>query len=78
VELFPDNPVSGASIFVTPCHFKDGNSSKPVMLDDNDEALFNLRNSQMTKKKPPKRQKRVFYPGAEMEGAHDRRRRLRI
>jgi hypothetical protein len=39
------------------------------MLDDNDvsKALLDLTNSQMTKKKPPKRQKRVFYP-AEMEG----------
>jgi hypothetical protein len=34
VELFPDNPLSGADIFATPCCFKDGSSSKPVMLDD--------------------------------------------
>jgi hypothetical protein len=40
------------------------------MLDDDDvsEALLDLNNSRMTKNKPPKRQKRVFYR-AEMEGA---------
>jgi hypothetical protein len=38
------------------------------MLDDVSEALLDVTNSQMTKKKPPKRQKRVFYP-AETEGA---------
>jgi hypothetical protein len=32
------------------------------------QALSDLTNSQMTKKKPAKRQKRVFYP-AETEGA---------
>jgi hypothetical protein len=70
VELFTDNPVSGANIFATPCCFKDGSSSKPVMLDGDDvsEALLDLTNSQMTKRQPPKRQKRVFSP-AEMEGA---------
>jgi hypothetical protein len=70
VEFFPDNPVSGANIFATPHHFKDGSSSKPVMLDGDkvSEALLDLTNSQMTKKKPAKRQKIVFLP-AEMEGA---------
>jgi hypothetical protein len=44
-------------IYAVPRHFRDGNSSKPVMLDDNDvsEALSDLTNSQMMKKKPPKR-----------------------
>jgi hypothetical protein len=58
VELFPDNPVSGANIFATLRCFKDGSSSKPVMLDNDDvsKALSDLMNSQMTKQKPPKRQ----------------------
>jgi hypothetical protein len=44
--------------------FKDGSLSKPVMLDDDDvsEALLDLTNTQMMKKKPPKRHKGVFYP----------------
>jgi hypothetical protein len=32
--------------------------------DDVSKALLDLTNSQMTKKKPPKRQKIVFYPAA--------------
>jgi myosin heavy subunit len=73
VELFPDNPVSGAAVFGTPRRFKDGSSSKPVMLDDDEvsEALSDLTNSQMNsqsqKKRPAKRQRRVFRP-AETEG----------
>jgi hypothetical protein len=74
VKLFPDNPVSGADIFATPRHFKDGSSSKPVMLDDDEvsEALSDLTNLQMNsqsqKKRPAKRQRRVFRP-AETEEA---------
>jgi hypothetical protein len=67
VKLFPDNALSGAAIiniYATPHHFRDGSLSKPVMLDDNDvsETLSDLTNTQMTKKKPPQRQKRVLYP----------------
>jgi hypothetical protein len=72
VELFPDNALSGAvlvDIYATPRSFRDGSASKPVMLDDNDvlDALSDLTNTQMKKKRPPKRQKRVFYP-AKVEG----------
>jgi hypothetical protein len=72
VELFPDNALSGAAlvyIYATPCYFRDGSASKPVMLDDDDvfHALLELTNTQMLKKKPLKRQKRVFYP-AQTEG----------
>jgi hypothetical protein len=40
------------------------------VLDDDDvsESLSDLTNTQMTKKKPPKRQERDFYP-AKSEGA---------
>jgi hypothetical protein len=73
VELFPDKALSGAAlvnIYATLRHFKDGRSSKHVMLEDDDvsEALCSdLTNTQTTKKKPPKRRKRVFYL-AKMEG----------
>jgi hypothetical protein len=67
VELFPDKPVSVAKVvdtYATPHCFKDGSSSKPIVLDDYEvsEAHEDLTNSQLTKKKPPKRQKRVVYP----------------
>jgi hypothetical protein len=70
VELFPDNPVSGADIFATPRRFKDGSSLKPIMLDDDkvSEALLDLTNLQMMRKRPAKRQRRVFRP-AGTEGA---------
>jgi hypothetical protein len=73
VKLFPDKTLSGSAlvnIYATPHHFRDGSSSKPVMLDDDDvsEALSDLTNTQMTKKKLPKSQKRVFCP-AKLEGA---------
>jgi hypothetical protein len=69
VKLFPDNPVSVATVvdlYVTLHHFKYGSSSKPIVIDDDEvsEALSDLTNAQMTKKK----QTRVFYP-AKMEGA---------
>jgi hypothetical protein len=73
VELFPDDALSGAAlvnIYATPRSFRDGSASKPVMLEDDDDisdALSDLTNTQMTRKRPPKRQKRVFYP-AESEG----------
>jgi hypothetical protein len=72
VELFPDNALSVAAlvnIYVTLHHFRDGSLSKPVRLDDDDvsEALSDLTNTHIMKKKPPKRQKRVFYP-AKLEG----------
>jgi hypothetical protein len=60
VELFPDNALSGAAlvdVYATPHHFRDGSSSKPVMHDDVSEALSDLTSTQMTKKKPPKRQR---------------------
>jgi hypothetical protein len=71
VELFPDNSVSGADIFGTPRCFKDGSSSKPVMLDDDEvsEALSDLTNSQMARKRPAKRHRRVFRPAKMDEGA---------
>jgi hypothetical protein len=72
VELFLDKALSGATlvnIYATPHHFRDRSLSKPVMLDDDDvyEALLYIMKTQMIKKKPPKRQKRVFYP-AKLEG----------
>ncbi len=72
VELFPDDALSGdalVDIYATPRSFRDGSASKPVMLEDDDisDALSDLTNTQMTRKRPPKRQKRVFYP-AELEG----------
>jgi hypothetical protein len=72
VELFPYDALSGAALvdnYATPRSFRDGSASKPVMLEDDDisDALSDLTNTQMTRKRPPKRQKRVFYP-AESEG----------
>jgi hypothetical protein len=75
VELFPDNPVSVAkvvNIYDAPCRFKDGSSSKPVVLDDDEvsDALSDLTNTQVTKKKPPKRQK--SFLSSQNGGSHDR------
>ena len=77
IELFPDNPVSGADIFATPRCFKDGSSSQPVLMLEDDsyeddgecsKALSDLTNTQLVRKRPAKRQRRVFR-AAKTEGA---------
>jgi hypothetical protein len=51
---------------------KDGTSLKPVQLDNNEvsEALPDLtKNTQMVKKRPPKKLKRVFHAANKLQGA---------
>ena len=50
--------------------FKDGTSSKPVQLDDDEvsEAFSDLTNTQLVKKRSPKKLKRVFHAADDSQG----------
>jgi hypothetical protein len=71
-ELLPDNAVLGViNMFLTPRRsFKDGTSLKPVQLDNDEvsEALSDLTTTQLVKKRPPKKLKRVFHAANESQG----------
>jgi hypothetical protein len=75
IEPLPENSVSGVvNMFSTPRRsFKDGTSLKPVQLDDDEvsevsDALSDLTNTQLVKKRPPKKLKRVFHAADESQG----------
>jgi hypothetical protein len=54
----PDEAISGVDMFSTPRRFKDGSSTKPIELDDDEQSdtLSDLTNTQMTLKS----RKRIF------------------
>jgi hypothetical protein len=62
----PDEAVSGVDMFLTPRHFKDGSSTKPIELDDDElsDTLSDLTNTQMTLKS----RKRIFHEVESEEG----------